>query len=58
MQAHKVGGLDWKGNVPTIAPGDYTIAVSLGDEAGVPVLALPLAGGRDRMYPLGKIAVK
>lgn len=58
MQAHKVGGLDWKGNVPTISPGDYTLAVSLGDEAGVPVLALPLAGGRDRMYPLGKIAVK
>lgn len=57
MQVNKVGGRDWKGPVPTIAPGSYTLNVSLGDEAGVPVIALPLEGGRDRLYPLGKITV-
>lgn len=58
MQHHKAGGKDWRGNVPTIGPGDYTVCVSLGDAAGVPQIALPLEGGKDRLYPLGKITVK
>ena len=47
------------GNVPTIAKGVYTLAVSLGDADGTPRIALPLAGGRsDRRYVLGKIEIK
>ena len=57
MQHHKVGGRDWKGSVPTIASGAYTLCVSLGDEAGVPTIALPLDGGSDRLYPLGTLKV-
>jgi hypothetical protein len=46
------------GNVPTIPCGEYTLAVSLGDQDGTPRIALPLRGGRpDRRYPLGKIAL-
>lgn len=58
MQHQKAGGKDWRGNVPTIGPGDYTVCVSLVDAAGVPQIALPLEGGKDRLYPLGKITVK
>ena len=37
--------------------GEYTLAVSLGSRMGVPEIALPLKGGRGRVYPLGKIRV-
>jgi len=44
--------------VPTIEPGVYTLAVSVGREDGTPTIALPLEGGRDdRRYPIGKIEV-
>lgn len=47
------------GNVPTLAKGVYTLAVSLGETDGTPRLALPLAGGRpDRRYPVGRITVE
>ena len=58
MQAKKVGGRDWRRRVPTITPGTYTLCVSLGDTAGVPQLALPLEGGKNRLYPLGSIKVR
>lgn len=40
-----------------LAPGEYSFCVSVGDRQGTPVIALPLAGGRDRRYPLGKVRV-
>jgi hypothetical protein len=47
------------GNVPTIAKGVYSLAVSLGDADGTPRIALPLVGGRDdRRYVLGKIEIR
>ena len=58
MQTYKVGGRDWKGRVPTIEPGEYSLCVSLGDETGVPMIALPLEGGKGRLYRLGKITVR
>lgn len=44
--------------VPTMAPGTYTLAVSLGKADGTPTIALPLANGtKDRRYPVGRITV-
>lgn len=42
----------------TVDPGEYTLAVSVGRADGKPEVALPLANGRDRLYPVGKIAVR
>ena len=46
-------------NVPTIAPGTYTIFVSVGEADGTPVIALPLTGddGR-RRYRIGTLEVQ
>ena len=41
-----------------LAPGEYTLCVSVGDRQGTPVIALPLAGGNDRRYPVGKVTVE
>lgn len=41
-----------------LAPGCYTMCVSVGSPQGVPVLSLPLKDGKDRRYPLGKVKVK
>lgn len=43
--------------VPTIAPGEYTLAVSVGDRAGTPKIALAIEGqlGKTRRYALGKV---
>ena len=38
-------------------PGIYTLAVSVGRKDGKPEIALPLEGGIDRIYPVGKIEV-
>ena len=43
--------------VELLKPGVYTLAVSVGRKDGKPTIALPLAGGKDRLYPLGKITV-
>lgn len=43
--------------VELLKPGTYTLAVSVGRKDGKPEIALPLAGGKDRLYPLGKIEV-
>lgn len=42
----------------TVDPGVYTLAVSVGRANGAPEIALPLAGGKGRVYPLGKIEVR
>lgn len=44
-------------NYAMLPPGTYTLTVSLGDRQGTPRIALPLAGGRDRCYPVGVIRV-
>ena len=58
--------LDWfvkhKRNLPgekveLLKPGIYTLAVSVGRKDGKPEIALPLEGGIDRIYPVGKIEV-
>ena len=51
-------GITFGEKVPTIPPGEYTLAISVGSLDGVPTIALPLRGGtKDRRYPLGKILV-
>ena len=44
--------------VPTLRPGAYTLAVSFGTPQGTPELALPLEGGCQRRYPVGRIEVR
>ena len=44
--------------VELLKPGVYTLAVSVGRKDGKPTIALPLPGGRDRLYPLGKVSVE
>lgn len=41
----------------SVDPGEYTLVVSVGRADGKPAVALPLANGRNRQYPIGKIAV-
>ena len=47
-------------NVPTVAPGAYSLAVSVGRRDGTPRIALPLDGqvGKSRRYRLGKITIR
>ena len=40
-----------------LKPGVYRLCVSVGRANGIPVLALPLADGRARRYPIGKVTV-
>jgi hypothetical protein len=44
--------------VELLKSGEYTLAVSVGRRDGRPEVALPLAGGIDRVYPIGRITVK
>ena len=44
-------------NVPTLAPGVFTMSVSVGLRDGSPRIALPLANGSGRRYPLGRIRI-
>ena len=46
--------------VPTIAPGEYDLCLSLGRPDGTPRIALPLKGqiGKTRRYRLGRILLK
>ena len=41
-----------------INAGDYTLCVSVGDRVGVPTIALPLKGERNRRYPIGRVRVR
>ena len=55
-------GLRAKGRVKEtsfdmLAPGEYTLCVSVGDRQGTPVIALPIAGGNGRRYPVGRVVV-
>ena len=45
-------------NYMMLKPGEYRLAVSVGSRDGRSEIALPLAGGKDRLYPLGKIRVR
>ncbi len=44
--------------VELLKSGEYTLAVSVGRRDGRPEVELPLAGGIDRVYPIGRITVK
>ena len=44
--------------VSLLKSGTYTLCVSAGTRQGSPRIALPLAGGDRRRYPLGKITVR
>ena len=41
-----------------LSPGEYTLCVSVGTRQGTPKIALPLAGGNARRYPIGKVTVR
>jgi hypothetical protein len=43
--------------VALLRPGRYSLAVSVGRKDGKPEIALPLAGGKGRVYPVGEIEV-
>lgn len=43
--------------VSLLKPGVYTLCVSVGTRQGRPQIAIPLPGGENRRYPLGKITV-
>ena len=40
-----------------LAPGEYTLCVSVGTRQGTPKIALPIVDGKFRRYPLGRVAV-
>ena len=57
-----LAGLRAKGRVTEtqfdmLVPGKYTLCVSVGDRQGTPKIALPIASGSDRRYPVGKVVV-
>lgn len=54
----RAAGRDLPDTIRMLKPGTYTLAVSVGTWQGTPEIALPLEGGRDRRYPIGKIEVK
>ena len=43
--------------IPLLKPGSYTLAVSVGRADGRSEIALPLADGRGRTYPVGRVTV-
>ena len=58
-----LAGLRAKGRVmetsfDMLAPGEYTLCVSVGDRQGTPKIALPITGGNDRRYPVGRVVVE
>lgn len=57
MQTKEVGSFATDSSIPTLTPGRYTLAVSLGDRAGVPEINLPLKQGHSRLYSLGPIDI-
>ena len=57
-EARELGYIGEDGMMPTVKPGVYTLAVSLGRADGKPEIALPLSGGRDLVYPIGMIELE
>ena len=57
LDAARQAGMDPGVTYRMLPAGEYTLAVSLGSRIGKPEIALPLAGGKDRVYPLGKIRI-
>ena len=41
-----------------LSPGEYALCVSVGTRQGTPKIALPLAGGTARRYPIGKVVLQ
>ena len=41
-----------------LSPGEYVLCVSVGTRQGMPKIALPLAGGNARRYPIGKVVLQ
>ena len=41
-----------------LSPGEYALCVSVGTRQGTPKIALPLAGGNARRYPIGKVVLQ
>ena len=51
-------GREFADTVRLLKPGRYTLAVSVGSGQGTPEIALPLAGGAGRRYPIGAVVVR
>ena len=50
--------IDGSRPVPMLKPGAYRLAVSVGRADGRPEIALPLGGGAEKIYPVGKVSVE
>ncbi|MGN0852493.1 MAG: DUF4832 domain-containing protein [Kiritimatiellia bacterium] len=57
LTAARKAGLDPGTRYVMLKPGVYTLCVSVGSPQGTPEIALPLAGGSKRRYPIGKVEV-
>ena len=58
LTAARAAGMDPGDIYEMLKPGDYTLCVSVGAKQGTPAIALPLANGHGRRYPLGTITVE
>ena len=58
LTAARAAGMDPGDIYEMLKPGAYTLCVSVGSKQGTPAIALPLANGHDRRYPLGTIKVE
>ena len=57
LDAARDAGMDPGEFYRMLPAGEYDLCVSRGSRDGRPEIALPLRGGKDRVYPLGKIRV-
>lgn len=58
VTAARAAGMDPGTSYAMLKPGVYTLCVSVGSKQGTPEIALPLAHGRNRRYPVGRIEVR
>ena len=58
VTAARTAGMDPGTSYPMLKPGVYALCVSVGSKQGTPEIALPLAHGRNRRYPVGQIEVR
>lgn len=58
LAAARRAGMDPGTKYVMLKPGTYTLCVSVGSAQGTPEIALPLANGKNRRYPIGKMTVK